>query len=205
VTARRAEPVADLPVASVIGHLANPQHRRVLAAIELGAATTDDVAERTGLPLRDVVAALARLEATGLVEAAGPGGPGGPGATAGPWTLAVDRLRATARTAAARERPAGDDLADAPAEHARVLRAFLRDGRLLSMPVQQSKRRIVLDHVAQAFEPGRHYSEAQVNLLLGQVHADTAMLRRWLVDEGFLDRDHGWYWRAGGRIADDGP
>jgi hypothetical protein len=138
------------------------------------------------------VAALARLEVTGLVEADGP-----------TWTLAVDRLRATARTVAARERPSGDDLGDAPAEHARVLRAFLRDGRLVSMPVQRSKRRIVLEHVVQAFEPGRHYSETQVNLLLGRVHADTAMLRRWLVDEGFLDRDHGWYWRAGGRIDDD--
>jgi hypothetical protein len=194
VTAAPPEPAPDLPIASVIGHVANPQHRRVLAAIELGAATPDDIVERTGLPRRDVVTALQRLETTGIAEQRAPG-----------WTIADDRLRATARAAAARERPSDDAPGDAPPDQARVLRAFLRDGRLVSIPTARGKRRIVLEHVAQAFEPGRHYSEAQVNLLLGQVHGDVAALRRYLVDEGFLDRDHGWYWRAGGRIDELDP
>jgi hypothetical protein len=30
------------------------------------------------------------------------------------------------------------------------------------------------------------------------VYADTAALRRYLVDEEFLTRDHGVYWRSGG-------
>jgi hypothetical protein len=30
--------------------------------------------------------------------------------------------------------------------------------------------------------------------------AGHAALRRYLVDEGFLDRDHGRYWRTGGRV-----
>jgi hypothetical protein len=34
------------------------------------------------------------------------------------------------------------------------------------------------------------------------VHADTAALRRYLVDDGFLSRDHGEYWRTGGRVDD---
>jgi hypothetical protein len=185
--------VPDLPIASVIGHLANPQHRRVLAAIEFGATTVDEVTDRTDLARREVVSALQRLEATGIVEQAG-----------GAWTVAADRLRATARTAAERERPAGDAHGDVPPDQARVLRAFLRDGRLVSIPAVLAKRRIMLEHLAQSFDPGRHYSEAQVNLLLGRVHADTAALRRHLVDEGFLDRDHGWYWRAGGRVDDAG-
>jgi hypothetical protein len=178
----------------VIGHLANPQHRRVLAAIELGAATgvtTDDLVATTGLARRDVVSALQRLESTGIVEP-----------VAGGYAIAADRLRATARAVAAQERPALDEHGDAPPDQARVLRAFVRDGRLVSIPAVRNKRLVVLEHVAQVFEPGRHYSEAQVNLLLGRVHADTAALRRALVDEGFLDRDHGWYWRAGGRIDD---
>jgi hypothetical protein len=37
-----------------------------------------------------------------------------------------------------------------------------------------------------------------VNLMLGQVHADTAALRRYLVDEGLLSRANGEYWRTGG-------
>ena len=52
----------------------------------------------------------------------------------------------------------------------------------------------------------RRYSEAMVNLILGQRHPDTAALRRYLVDEGFLDRSDGQYWRSGGSItAPPGP
>ena len=64
--------------------------------------------------------------------------------------------------------------------------AFVVDGRLQSIPTARAKRLVVLDWLAQEFEPGRRYSEAQVNLILGQRHADTAALRRYLVDEEFL-------------------
>ena len=39
-----------------------------------------------------------------------------------------------------------------------------------------------------------------VNLMLGRWHPDTAALRRYLVDEEFLDRAAGEYWRAGGPV-----
>ena len=57
---------------------------------------------------------------------------------------------------------------------------------------------VILDWLAQRFEPGRRYSERMVNLTIGQVHADTAALRRYLVDEGFMAREGGEYWRIGG-------
>jgi hypothetical protein len=60
---------------------------------------------------------------------------------------------------------------------------------------------VILDWLAQSFEPGRRYSEAMVNLVLGQRHADTAALRRYMVDEGLLDREAGEYWRSGGTVA----
>lgn len=58
----------------------------------------------------------------------------------------------------------------------------------------------MLDVLAQDFEPGTRYTEKQVNLILGKRHADTAGLRRYLVDEGFMEREGGGgrYWRAGG-------
>jgi hypothetical protein len=34
--------------------------------------------------------------------------------------------------------------------------------------------------------------------MLAAVHPDTAALRRYLVDEGIMAREHGEYWRAGG-------
>ena len=51
--------------------------------------------------------------------------------------------------------------------------------------------------LAGRFEPGRRYAEREVNELLADDAPDVATLRRLLVDEGFLERDHGWYWRAG--------
>jgi hypothetical protein len=64
-----------------------------------------------------------------------------------------------------------------------------------------SKRVVILDWLVQRFEPGRRYSENIVNLMLGRAHADTAALRRALVDEGMLDRDGGEYWRSGGSYS----
>ena len=81
-----------------------------------------------------------------------------------------------------------------------MLSRFVRDGRLLSIPAAHGKRLIVLGLLAQEFEPGRRYSEPMVNLILGRWHADTAALRRYLVDEGFLDRAGGEYWRSGGAV-----
>ena len=60
---------------------------------------------------------------------------------------------------------------------------------------------MLLDWVVQAFEPGVRYSEREVNELLAARHPDTAMLRRYLVDEGLLDRAGGEYWRSGGTVT----
>jgi hypothetical protein len=78
------------------------------------------------------------------------------------------------------------------------LRVFLGNGRIETMPAKQSRRRLLLDQVAQAFEPGVRYSEQQVSVFLAELHPDYAALRRYLVDEDFLSRAHGQYWRSGG-------
>lgn len=83
----------------------------------------------------------------------------------------------------------------------KVLRAFLdADGRLVRVPAKRAKRLVVLDLPAQQFEPGEAYPETEVNARMRAFHDDVAALRRWLVDEGFLDRRDGWYWRTGGTV-----
>lgn len=79
-----------------------------------------------------------------------------------------------------------------------VLRTFIRDGRIVTMPAKRSRRLVLLDHVAQLFEVGLRYEEGEVNRKLRSLHEDYAALRRYLVDEGFLGREHGMYWRTGG-------
>ena len=72
------------------------------------------------------------------------------------------------------------------------------DGRLHTIPSRHSKLLVVLDHIAQSFEPGRTYPEAEVNDVLTAYHPDYAALRRYLVENQFLTRQDGVYWRSGG-------
>ena len=81
-----------------------------------------------------------------------------------------------------------------------IVGRFVKDGRLVIMPSKRGKLLPVLDHLAQEFEPGRSYPEAEVNDVLERYHADFAALRRYLVDEGFLSREAGVYWRTGGTV-----
>ena len=74
------------------------------------------------------------------------------------------------------------------------------NGRLEQMPAKRSRRLVVLDQVARTFEPGHRYPEREVNDVLRTFWADYAALRRYFVDEGFLDRADGVYWRAGGTV-----
>ena len=80
-----------------------------------------------------------------------------------------------------------------PAEH--LHHAFVRDGRLTSLPSRRAMLLTACGFLAERFEPGRRYAEAEVNDLLADDAPDPATLRRLLVDEGFLRRDSGVYWR----------
>ena len=85
--------------------------------------------------------------------------------------------------------PAGRD----PDVHLR--HAFVRDGHLTSLPSRRPMIRAACAFLAARFEPGRRYAEREINDLLADDAPDVATLRRMLVDEGFLEREHGSYWR----------
>ena len=76
------------------------------------------------------------------------------------------------------------------------LARFFRGDRLEVIPRRETDRRAVLGFIAQRFERGRDYPEAEVNSLLLSAHDDIAMLRRYLVDAGLLTRTSGRYRRA---------
>jgi predicted transcriptional regulator len=71
-------------------------------------------------------------------------------------------------------------------------------GRLKTLPAQRKKLDAILRFVVKSFEPGRRYSEKEVNDILGRYHADTASLRRELVGSGLMQREGGGgdYWRT---------
>jgi hypothetical protein len=183
----QAAPVPD--AATIVGLLADDDRRRVFAALVLGASTLEDLRASTGLPSRRAATALARLVAGDLVVRS----------DQGEHVLLGEAFRLAAM-AAAPERPAPDPTDDVPEDDARILRRYFRGGRLTQIPTQRSRKLVVLDRLAQEFDVGSRYSERQVNAILRRFHEDVASLRRFLVDEGFLDRASGEYWRSGGRV-----
>jgi ADP-ribose pyrophosphatase YjhB (NUDIX family) len=167
--------------------LAEPARLRVVAALALGATTADDVATLSGLDQREIAAALRRLQSAGLVST-----------EKGELRLHEELFKQTARASAPDPLPDAA-LSDDPATAA-VLRAFVRNGRIVSFPIARAKRRLLLEHVAGGFEPGVRYPERQVNDVLRAWHEDYAALRRYLVDELLLARGDGVYWRIGGFV-----
>jgi hypothetical protein len=182
----------DVPIpdaATIVGLLADDARRRVVAALVLGATTVDEVRSATGLTVREVASGLARL-VEGELVVRGDGGS---------HVLLAEAFRRAA-IAAAPQRPEPDPTGDVSEDAAKVLRTFLRGGRLVSIPMPRGKKLVVLDRLAQEFDIGVRYPEREVNSILRRFHDDVAALRRHLVDEGFLDRDGGEYWRIGGTV-----
>jgi hypothetical protein len=170
----------------VVGLLAADEPLLVFAAVVLAHETLPEIAASTGLPEPIARQALSRLERGRLVTC-----------TENTWSADRGALRDALR-AAAKSRPSDTD--PAPPADDPILKSFLKDGRLTSIPARRSKRIVVLDYIARVFEPGVSYPEREVDTALRAFHDDYPALRRHLVDEGLLSRDHGRYWRSGGTV-----
>ncbi len=178
-----------LDAATLVGLLADDHRRQAFAAVELGASSLDDVVAATGLTQPAAAKALGRLVEAGLVISV---------SDEGKQLLHAMGAAFQAAARVAMQRTPSDEHRDLPDEARRVMRAFVVDGRLQSIPTAYGKRLVILDWLAQDFELGRKYTEPMVNLVIGKRHPDTAALRRYLVDAGMLDRADGEYWRSGG-------
>jgi len=73
---------------------------------------------------------------------------------------------------------------------------FLSDGSLRQLPMQRKKFLAVLKHIVKEIEPGREYTERQINTLLKCRHPDTASLRRGMIEFRLMARKSGVYWRV---------
>jgi hypothetical protein len=169
-------------------HLLDPDRLAVAGLVAARARTVKEIAAETGQPPKAVLTTLAPLVQAGIVVREGEH-----------YTLRRDALRELAQDL---PRPTPDpEVMDGMSEGEQaVLSRFFRGDKLVDIPVRRTPRRIVLERIAQDFEPGRHYDELEVNATLSARHPDHAALRRYLVEEGFLDRDGREYWRSGGRV-----
>jgi hypothetical protein len=79
----------------------------------------------------------------------------------------------------------------------KVIRAFVREGRLVAIPAKPSKRELLLRWLLdECFPEERPYEEKEVNQRLALMYPDVSALRRYLVDAGLMTRDRGVYRRA---------
>lgn len=172
---------------TLLAALADEQRLRLFSLVLLESPNTAEAGRKSGLREKEVLRSLTRLEAVGLVSRDG-----------NRWQAHPEVLRDVVVTAT--PPPELVDHGAPDAETASILRTFMPQGRLEQMPVARNKRLVVLDHICRVFEPGQRYSEREVSVLLEAFHADYAALRRYLVDEGFLTRESGTYWRSGGTV-----
>ncbi len=159
----------------------------VLGLAATGPLNIEDTAHRLSLTVGQVRRAVSRLVEVGLLDA----------------NLALDHavLRALAATLPDEE-AVSPLVLEGPwtTEERNLLGRFFVGTRLSEIPAQHARRRVVLERLAQEFEIGLRYTEKEINSMLQVFHPDYAALRRHMVDEGFLSRADGSYWRSGGRV-----
>ena len=162
----------------------DPIRLAVLGRAAEGPVDMEDLAASLGVPEKKVQEAVGTLRGVGLLD----------------QDLRLDReaLRQVAAALPSFE-PAVVPDGDWGAEEVEVLGRFFVGSRLKEIPTARAKRLVVLERLAQEFEPGVRYDERDVNLALQVFHPDYAALRRYLVDEQLLTRADGVYWRSGGR------
>ncbi|MGH2730344.1 MAG: DUF2087 domain-containing protein [Actinomycetota bacterium] len=170
--------------------LADPERLAVAGALATRRRTASELAEHLELPIDRVRRHLGRLTTSGLV-ATDP--------DRRTYRLLAQTLRNAAREVGP-DRGPGLALGAVFEGEEEVLRHYFRQGRLIEIPAKRAKRNIVLGRLALEFEIGVRYSEREVNEALKRFHDDYASLRRYLVDEEFLSRERGEYWRSGGPV-----
>jgi hypothetical protein len=177
--------------------MSDPDRLKIIGALSQGPLTASRVAEATGLPFRAAINHLAFLEHVGVlsVHAAEK-------KQDGLYELDPSALERLSRQEFEGRRPVFAPEPDLETERQKTLAAYLNpDGSVRQIPnsrSQATKFRIILEHVAAAFESGRTYTEREVNTILKGFHADISGLRRDLVDSGLLarERDGSKYWRT---------
>jgi hypothetical protein len=170
--------------------LADPERLAVAGALALGPKTAQELAAACSLTPAKVRKHLARLTSAGVAAVDD---------DRRTYRLAVDALRAAAQEAAPPRDPGMALGAVDEAEEA-VLRRWFVGGKLTAIPAKRSVRTVILTRLALEFDVGVRYTEREVVEVLKRFHPDHASLRRYLVDEELLSRDHGEYWRTGGPV-----
>ncbi len=172
--------------------LADSNRLKIVGLLSQQSCTVEQLSALLGLSMSTTSHHLARLSQVGLVEARTDG-------HYFHYTLCTDVLQDMAqRLLQAETLPSLSISVDLEAYDRKVLKTFTdSEGRIIAFPSQLKKYQVLLRYVVNVFEPGKRYSEKQVNEMLSRYHEDTADLRRGLVEFKLMAREGGGgeYWR----------
>jgi DNA-binding transcriptional ArsR family regulator len=172
--------------------LGEPNRLRIVGLLAQRAYTVEQLGETLGIAVSTVSHHLTRLARSGLVASRTE-------SYYNLYELKTEVLSDMAKRLLAQaepDRPTSEQVLDD--FDRKVLATFTTpDGRIKSFPMQEKKIRVLVRHVLPAFTHGVRYPEKRVNEILLKFSDDSARLRRWLVEFGFMAREGGGgkYWR----------
>ena len=173
--------------------LGEPNRLRIVGLLSQRAHTVEQLGAALGIGVSTVSHHLARLARADLVVSRSE-------SYYNLYSLKTDALSGMAKEMLAQAQPARPTSEQALCDFDRkVLATFTTsDGRIKAFPMQERKFRVLLRHVLPSFSHGVRYTEKRVNEILSKYNDDTARLRRWLVDFGYMAREGGGgkYWRV---------
>lgn len=171
--------------------LADESRLRIVGVLASGGRSVEELAALLDLRAPTVSHHLNKLKDAGLVHMR-------PEGTTHTYRLDASTLRVLSKDVLSPSRLGflTDDL-DMHAWERKVLRDFFNGERLKEIPASRKKRVVILRWLAGQFQPGRRYTERQVNERLQRHHHDTATLRRELISDAhhLMRREQGIYWR----------
>lgn len=163
----------------IVGLLADRHRRQLIALLDEADRSGDELITAVESPPRSTLEHLVRLESARLVEIRD-----------GVYSLDADIFARSVREAAMTRIGRLND------EHTQLARLYLYRNRLVAMPSEAWAVTVFLELIAEDFQFGEVYCEREVNTTLYGWYGDWALLRRLLIDNRYLERDHGTYWRV---------
>jgi predicted transcriptional regulator len=172
--------------------LADENRLKIVGLLAQKPSSVSDLAQALGLSVSTTSNHLSSLAYAGLVKAQ-------PDGHFFIYSLQLDTIKAMAKHLLQEENlPKLSEGQSEDAYDRKVLNTFLdREGRIKAFPAQEKKFQVLLRHILKSFEPGKRYSEKEVNEIMLRFNKDTATLRRGMIEYKYMDREGGGgaYWR----------
>jgi len=173
--------------------LADANRLKIVGLLARRSHTVEELAALLNLGASTVSHHLSRLSEAGLVTATAR-------SYYNYYELKQERIEQTAQLLLAKDTltALAETVENATPDDNIVNRYLLPNGKLKTIPAQQKKLHAVLRHIVRDFEPGKRYTEKEVNEMLARYHDDTASLRRELISTRLMARESGGsaYWRT---------